>query len=324
MLGLGPTTTEGSTQALGSMPWGGRSAWPCRWRTMARKAARGSSARMKVPSGASSAWRAASPGGTTATPARHPCRRRACRSLSTKVTSSGPASFRGRAASTLRRGSPATSPCTSAANCPAVTCTSGSPSLVWRPASGPTGGPPLAGIGAILIGPPGSHNATFLAERPARRGPFRSILLIPLQVRREAPSVGGDRTCQFETGRDGPDMGNEPDACGQWERVASELQACRESQQRAWGDVDNANLGRYLAGEVTGDELRQIEQTLDVLPEVRKLTDLVRDILRDFEPLPTPQPEPRVLPLRPRKRALSWLRRRGPLVAAASLLLALG
>jgi hypothetical protein len=132
-------------------------------------------------------------------------------------------------------------------------------------------------------------------------------------------------------------MANEkPDGdAGQWERVASELQACRAAQQRTWGDIDNLTLGRYLSGEVDGDERRQVEQALDSLPELRKLTDLVRDVLGDLgpaEPTPAPQREaaaaPAVLPFRPRAAPRppqrSRLRRYAALAAAACLLLALG
>ena len=44
-------------------------------------------------------------------------------------------------------------------------------------------------------------------------------------------------------------------------------------------------VGRYLADEVDDAERQQIEGALVELPELRKLTDLVLDVLRDFEPL---------------------------------------
>jgi hypothetical protein len=120
-------------------------------------------------------------------------------------------------------------------------------------------------------------------------------------------------------------MANEPEAsaAGQWERIASELRACREQQQRTWGDVDPLTLGRYLSDEVSGEERRQIEQALDELPELRRLTDLVRDVLGEGEAAQTPAPA--TLPLRPRPAARPWrLRRYAALAAAACLLLALG
>src|SRR5689334_23352790 len=70
-----------------------------------------------------------------------------------------------------------------------------------------------------------------------------------------------------------------------WERVADELRAYREEQRRAWGDMDSTTLGRYLAGEVDANERQRIESALEELPELRKLTDVVRGVLEDFEPV---------------------------------------
>src|SRR5205085_2588820 len=78
----------------------------------------------------------------------------------------------------------------------------------------------------------------------------------------------------------------EPD--GQWDRVASELRAYREAQQRAWGDIDNATLGRYLANEADGAERQRVEHALEELPELRRLTDLVRDVLAGAAPVGVP------------------------------------
>src|SRR4051812_22206952 len=44
-------------------------------------------------------------------------------------------------------------------------------------------------------------------------------------------------------------MGLSSDAGSTWDRVAAELRTCREQQQRTYGRIDNALLGRYLAGE---------------------------------------------------------------------------
>lgn len=125
-------------------------------------------------------------------------------------------------------------------------------------------------------------------------------------------------------------MSRQIDMDGQWERVASELRACREAQQRAWGNLDSVVLGRYLAGEVDTDELRQVEAALEELPELRRLTDLVRDVLTEFEPeaVPLSAPStsaPMILPFpvqRPSRRQ-RW-RSRGALAASACLLLSLG
>src|SRR5262249_61268844 len=109
---------------------------------------------------------------------------------------------------------------------------------------------------------------------------------------------------------------------------------CRESQQRTWGDVDNAVVGRYLAGEASPQECEQVERALAELPELRKLTALVRDVLDDFRPevlepaapraVPAVEPAaPGILPFSstrpvPRRRALARVSRRYGSIAAAA------
>src|SRR5262245_2516164 len=134
-------------------------------------------------------------------------------------------------------------------------------------------------------------------------------------------------------------MSNDLDAGAQWERVSAELRACREAQRRAWGDVDNLTLGRYLAGEASAGERCAVEAALADLPQLRELTDLVRDVLQACPsslppPEPVPEPAPVLLPSRPsaakpaqpgRWRAvLAAVRRRASVVAAACLLVVLG
>lgn len=131
----------------------------------------------------------------------------------------------------------------------------------------------------------------------------------------------------------------------QWARVAAELLACRETQKQAWGAIDNITLGRYLAGEVTANECQVIEAALERYPELRELTDLVRNVLSDYEPAqisapaapisaPVPTPAPATLSFRDaqqnkqhkKRLGLGWSmsRSRLALVAAACLLLTLG
>jgi hypothetical protein len=128
-------------------------------------------------------------------------------------------------------------------------------------------------------------------------------------------------------------MATELQPDGSWQRVAAELRACREEQKQAWGDIDNATLGRYLAGEVNDGERRQVENALEQLPQLRELTDLVRDVLSDCDlgESATPQAvpaSPAVLPFTrrsPVRRGFSpRMRQRSALLAAACLLLALG
>jgi hypothetical protein len=120
-----------------------------------------------------------------------------------------------------------------------------------------------------------------------------------------------------------------------WDRIAHELRACKESQRQSWGDVDNATLGRYLAGEASADEQAEVELALQALPELRKLTEIVRDVLDDVAPAPSDEPvpveaaasAPVVLPFAPRApaarpgRLVSFLRKHSSMIAAACLLL---
>jgi hypothetical protein len=125
-------------------------------------------------------------------------------------------------------------------------------------------------------------------------------------------------------------MAIEFDPTEQWDRVASELRAYKQTQQQAWGDVDNATLGRYLAGELSGEERARVEQALAQYPELLKLTDVVRDVLDEFEPTASrpPSDRPQILafpqPRPARKPFARFFHSRGALVAAACLLLALG
>jgi tetratricopeptide (TPR) repeat protein len=125
-------------------------------------------------------------------------------------------------------------------------------------------------------------------------------------------------------------MSNEANQAGGWDRVASELRAYRELQRKAWGETDNALLGRYLANEADAGEREKVEAALDQHPELRQLTDLVREVLGECDPTGAQEPEkqPDVLPFAPRKvspkraafrpgRSLGWL-------AAACLLVAVG
>jgi tetratricopeptide (TPR) repeat protein len=114
-----------------------------------------------------------------------------------------------------------------------------------------------------------------------------------------------------------------------WDRVASELRAYRAAQQQAWGDVDNATLGRYLAGEIDGEERQQVEEALAAFPELHRLTTLVQDVLGEAEPA-TSASSPAVLSLAefrsqkpPRSRVHRWAPRLA-LLAAACVMLALG
>jgi len=117
-------------------------------------------------------------------------------------------------------------------------------------------------------------------------------------------------------------MSNDYRPSDSWDRVAAELRACREAQRKAWGDTDNLLLGRYLADDLSSDERRRIEAALEQHPDLRLLTDVVREVMADCpaeeEPAILPFPTKQVKPRR------VWLTRRRAVLAAACLLLAVG
>jgi tetratricopeptide (TPR) repeat protein len=126
----------------------------------------------------------------------------------------------------------------------------------------------------------------------------------------------------------------------QWDKVAAELQAARDAQRRTWGDIDSATLGRYLADEASSIERAQVESAIEALPELKLLTDLVRDVLAESEPATPPAPVQTALPAvasvpaptvpfrRPappvQKSRWGTGRQRAAVLAAACLLLGVG
>jgi hypothetical protein len=79
-------------------------------------------------------------------------------------------------------------------------------------------------------------------------------------------------------------MTTDPKARERWEHVAAELRAHREAQREAWGDLDNATLGRYLVGEVTAEERERVEAAMKQHPELGVLIQLVAEVLGEVEP----------------------------------------
>jgi len=147
----------------------------------------------------------------------------------------------------------------------------------------------------------------------------------------------------------------ERDAAASWAEAAQELRAQRDKQREAWGSVDSSTLGRYLADEVDAGERARVEAEIASHPELARLTELVRDVLADFEPDEVPAPvvpapllapephrpiaasapmaspaadpdEPAVLPFQPRRQRgfFSRFRHEIALAAAACVLVGLG
>jgi hypothetical protein len=71
-----------------------------------------------------------------------------------------------------------------------------------------------------------------------------------------------------------------PDPNTQWERVAADLRAYRVAQRRAWGDLDEAAIARYLAAEATEEERSRVEQAMRDFPRVRECVETVREVMK--------------------------------------------
>jgi hypothetical protein len=127
-------------------------------------------------------------------------------------------------------------------------------------------------------------------------------------------------------------VGSDPDT--QWERVAAELRAYREEQRRAWGDLDEAAIARYVADEATVEDRGRVEQAMLDFPRVRECVDILQEVMtaeglgqedhtesagKDaLQPSnPTPSKEGRLF-------SPSSVRRLAPYALAACLLLAVG
>jgi hypothetical protein len=72
----------------------------------------------------------------------------------------------------------------------------------------------------------------------------------------------------------GPAESREP-----WDRLALELRAHGQAQRQAWGDVDDVQLARYLAGVSSPPERAAVEQAMRDFPDVREVVDLLRSVL---------------------------------------------
>jgi tetratricopeptide (TPR) repeat protein len=144
-------------------------------------------------------------------------------------------------------------------------------------------------------------------------------------------------------------MDTNPNPHEEWQRVAAELRAYREHQQQTWGEVDNATLGLYLAGQASPEDQRRVEAAVAEYPELGKLLNLVDEVLKEgtaaevnTEARPEVIDQPATLPLssaasrapamsnralpinKPFRWAARLWRHRAGFAAAACLLLTVG
>jgi hypothetical protein len=75
--------------------------------------------------------------------------------------------------------------------------------------------------------------------------------------------------------------GRDPDT--QWARVAADLRTYREAQRRAWGDLDEAAIARYLGDEATEEERSRVEQAMRDFPRVRECVEVLRKVMTEVD-----------------------------------------
>jgi hypothetical protein len=115
--------------------------------------------------------------------------------------------------------------------------------------------------------------------------------------------------------------------------VAADLGAYREAQRRAWGDLEEAVIARYLAAEATEEERRRVEQAMRDFPRVRECVETLREVMpgidlgREDRPESAGgEPSRRIseVPSKPHLYSPSSVRRLVPYALAACLLIAAG
>jgi hypothetical protein len=73
-------------------------------------------------------------------------------------------------------------------------------------------------------------------------------------------------------------MTRQPEPREQWEGVAAELRAYRQAERQAWGDLDDIQVARYLAGVCSPQERAAVEQAMQTLPDVRDVIEVLRAV----------------------------------------------
>ena len=64
-----------------------------------------------------------------------------------------------------------------------------------------------------------------------------------------------------------------------WDDIARQLKQYREAQRKTWGPIDDITIGKYLAGEASVEEIREVETAMETYPAVREAVELVRETL---------------------------------------------
>jgi serine/threonine protein kinase/formylglycine-generating enzyme required for sulfatase activity len=69
------------------------------------------------------------------------------------------------------------------------------------------------------------------------------------------------------------------DADQRWAQAAAALREYRVSQRTRWGDIDEATLSRFIAGNATEEDQERVLRALQTHSELRECVETVRDVL---------------------------------------------
>ena len=72
-----------------------------------------------------------------------------------------------------------------------------------------------------------------------------------------------------------------------WSRLKGELRDFAEHEQDHWGEVDETELARYVAGQCSAAERWRIERTMRDHPAVAECVELVREVMTEQKPVTT-------------------------------------
>jgi hypothetical protein len=64
-----------------------------------------------------------------------------------------------------------------------------------------------------------------------------------------------------------------------WAHAAADLRSYREEQRRAWGDMDESVVARYLIGASTEDERKRVLQAIRDFPKVRECVEILEEVM---------------------------------------------
>lgn len=70
-------------------------------------------------------------------------------------------------------------------------------------------------------------------------------------------------------------------AQARWANVAAQLKQYRDQQRASWGNVDDALVAKYIAGEATDAEKEQVETAIKDNPNIKQAIEVIQEVLKE-------------------------------------------